>query len=609
MSKRPMVDLEQMGALPRDAYTPEADAAAAWRRARAGSGVTSGLILSYLERELGRGAVDELLALPDMSEREEELRDEDTWFSFEEKIKLWQAATAVTGDPLVAERVGERVLDFSVGMTLRRAMRALGTPDFAYRNVPRANAKFNWAHTMEVVERQPGQVRLAYRDVSGVGYHRFDCDYTIGLLRTIPQLFGLPAARVSHPLCGARGEDHCQFDVRWSGDVQRTSRKLVLAGVAGVAVLGAGAFVDPVMAVGGGAVMLLSGVAAVVRTMAFMRRRIGALENRVRDQDLAAESQLNSLATLSSDLRLDEVLERITASASSAIGGAQFALLIAEAGHMRADRHSGLSEGSLRALEAWAQGSQGLIARGPLVIDDLAGVPALRNVADSDELPLGSTCAVPLVFGERLLGVLIALTPGATAFLPHDVRALEIYAGHAAIALSNAHLVDQLGREAAEDPLTGLANKRALQLAGEAELSRSGREQTPFSLVVIDLDHFKDINDSYGHPFGDQVLVAVAKALRSAVRAHDVVGRMGGEEFVLLLPGTGGHVAHAVVERARKLIGDIEVPGGRLSSSAGVAATTAGQSSLDELFEAADRALYQAKRQGRGRTELTTLSS
>lgn len=609
MSRRPGVDLDRMGAQVGDAGMTEADGAAVWRRARAGSGVTSRLILSYVERERGRRAVKELLARAAMVEREAELRDEDTWFSFEEKIKLWQAAAAVTGDPLIAERVGERVLEFNVGMTVRRALRALGSPDFVYRNIARANGKFNWAHALEVVERHPGHVRLAYRDVSGVGYHRFDCDYTNGLLRTIPQLFGLPAATVAHPVCGARGEGHCEFDVHWSGDVQRTSRGLLGAGAVGVGLLVVGAFVNPLLAASGGGLLLISAAAAGLRTMAFMRRRIHALETRVRDQDLAAEAQLNSLATLSSDLRLDEVLDRITASASSAIGGAQFALLIAEAGHMRADRHSGLAEGSLQALKEWAQEAQALIARGPLVIDDLARVPGLGNVADTDELPLGSACAVPLVFGERLLGVLIALGPGATAFLPNDVVALETYAGHAAIALSNAHLVDQLGREAAEDPLTGLANKRALQLAGEAELSRSARERTAFSVVVIDLDHFKEINDSHGHPFGDQVLVAVADALRSAVRAHDVVGRMGGEEFVLLLPGTRGDEAHIVVERARRLIGEIELPGGRLSSSAGVAATAPGCATLDELFDAADRALYQAKRQGRGRTELTSLTS
>ena len=584
-----------------------AEADHAWRRARAGSGLTSRLILAYIERERGRRGVEELLERAGMAEREAELRDETTWISFEEKIRLWQAAGAVTGDPLIAERIGEQVLRFNVGVTLKRAIRALGTPDFGYRIAPRVNGKFNWAHSLEVDHREPGYVRLVYRDVSGVGYHHFDCDYTSGLLRTMPQLFGLPPARVAHPVCGARGDDHCEFQVRWSGQVQRVSLAVLAGAAAGAGLMLAGAFTGPALVLAGGAVLAAAGGAAILRRIAFMRRRIHALETRVRDQDLAADAQLHSLATLSSELRLDEVLDRITASASSAIGGAQFALLIAEAGRMRADRHSGLTDESVRMLEEWAQNAQRLLSGGPMLIDDLTTVPTLRGIADGDELPLGSACAVPLVFGERLLGVLIALAPGAGVFLPHDIRALETYAGHAAIALSNARLVDQLERRAAEDPLTGLANKRALQLAGEAELSRSAREGSAFSLVVLDLDHFKEINDSHGHPFGDQVLVAVAKALRSAVRAHDIVGRMGGEEFVLLLPGTPGEQAHTVAERARMLIADIELPEGRLSSSAGVAVSDGGHRAFEELLAAADRALYRAKRQGRGRTELTTL--
>lgn len=600
-------DLALVGAQLGGRQLASGDGTAEWRRARAGSGLTTRLILDYVERERGRDAVDELLAQAGLAGRESDLRNEDGWFSFEEKIELWEAAAAVTHDNRVAEHVGECVLQFSVGLSLKRALRALGSPDFVYRNVARANSKFNWAHSLEVLERSSGHVRLGYRDVSGVGYHHYDCDYTIGLLRTVPQLFGLPAARVTHSVCGLRGADHCQFDVQWVGDAQEIKRTTVAGGLAGSMLAGAGLLLSPLVLFSGLGLLLVAGGVGCARTAAFMRRRIHSLETRVRDQDLAAKAQLDSLATLSSDLRLDEVLDRITASASTAIGGAQFALLIAEAGRMRANRHSGLDPDVLGALERWAQEARLTIAVGPVVIDDLAGVPSLRDLAAAERLPLGSACAVPLVFGERLLGVLIALAPGATVFLPQDVRALETYGGHAAIALSNARLVEQLERQAAEDPLTGLANKRALQLAGEAELSRAARQQTSLALVVIDLDHFKEVNDRYGHPFGDQVLVAVAKALRSAVRAHDIVARNGGEEFVLLLPGTSYQEARAVVERARFMIEEIDLPDGGLSSSAGVACTAAGVTRLRDLFEAADRALYLAKRQGRGRTELAAL--
>jgi diguanylate cyclase (GGDEF)-like protein len=375
--------------------------------------------------------------------------------------------------------------------------------------------------------------------------------------------------------------------------------------VIGVLMVGIGAFVDPAVALAGGGLVVLSAGVGAVRTYVFMNRRIEALEARVRDQDAAAEAQLSSLATLSSDLRLDEVLPRIMASASSAIGGAEFALLIAEPGGMRAGRHSGLPSAALRALEEWAQAEHKTITAGPLVIDDLAAAPALDALARTRELPLGSACAVPLVFGDRLLGVLIALAPGAGVFLASDIRALETYGRHAAIALSNARLVDQLERRAAEDPLTGLANKRALQLACEAEISRAAREGSCLALVVLDLDHFKQVNDRHGHPYGDEVLVAVANALRTAVRGHDTLARFGGEEFVILLPGATAEEAGRVADRARTMIAEIDLPQGRLSSSAGVVSASGGTAvGWDGLFDAADRALYQAKRLGRGRTEM-----
>ena len=489
--------------------------AAAWRLERAASGLTSRLILSFIERRGGRKAVDQVLSEAGLASKERELRDENCWFSFEEKIRLWEAAEAVTGDHRIAERIGESALDFSVALGLKRALRALGSPEFVYRNVARANSKFNWTHSLEVMQRRHGRVRLSYRDVSGVGYHHYDCDYTIGLLRTVPQLFGLPPARAQHPLCGARGDDRCEFDVQWVGGMESIKRTTVLAGASAAVLAAVGAFVDPLLVVAGLALGAGAACVAGARVAVFMRRRIAALENVVRDQHLAAEGQLSSLAALSSELRLDEVLDRIIASASSAIGGAHFALLIADVGGMRAYRYSDVAPDSLRRLERWAHDNHQMLSRGSVVIDDVGRVASLSGLTDAQGRPLASACAAPLVFGDRLLGVLVALAPDATVFLPRDVQALETYAGHAAIALSNARLVEQLEREASTDPLTGLANKRAFELAYGAELSRAGRQGNPVALVMIDIDHFKEINDNHGHPFGDRVLVAVAKALRS----------------------------------------------------------------------------------------------
>ncbi|HEY2652274.1 MAG TPA: sensor domain-containing diguanylate cyclase [Solirubrobacteraceae bacterium] len=593
--------------------TPDQDLAdhprTSWRRARACSGLTTRLILAFVEREGGRPAVDELLARAGMAAQESELRDENSWFAFETKVNVWEAAAVVTGDPRIAEHVGESALDFSIALGLKRALRALGSPDLVYRNVARANSKFNSTHQFDAVVSEPGHLRLAFRDVCGLGYHRCDCDYTIGLLRTVPQLFGFPPARVSHQFCGARGADHCEFDVQWVSGIPSATRPILIAGTSGAIFATAGAFFDPLL-FGVGAALAAAAVGiAGIRAAIGTRRRVTALEMRVRDQDLQADAQLASLAALSSELRLDEVLDRITASASTAVGGAQFALLLAQTGHERADRHSGLPTDSVWRLERWVEESHEQLSEGPIVVDDLATVPSLAELTINQPLPLGSACAAPLIFRDRLLGALVALAPGAEMFLPQDVRALEVYASHAAIALSNARLVGQLEREAAEDPLTGLANKRSFELAYAAELNRAFRDKGAIAVITLDIDRFKDINDRYHHSFGDQVLIAVAGAVRSAVRAYDTVARIGGDEFVVLLPGATAEDASVVAERARKLVAEIELPEGKLSCSAGVAALSGTELEATQILDAADAALYSAKRLGRDRIELAGLTT
>jgi diguanylate cyclase (GGDEF)-like protein len=587
-----------------DAPTPTARGATEWRRAHAASGLTSGLVVAYVERGFGRAGVEELLERAGLSGREQELVDEDSWFDFETKIGLWEAAAAVAGDAHVAEHIGQSVLELSVGLRVKQALRALGSPDFLFRNVARANSKFNWAHTLEMVHRESCRVRLAYRDVAGVGYHRYDCQYTTGLLRTIPALFGLPFARVAHPLCGARGDDHCEFEVTWTNGLQSVRRTGMIGGILAGALTGAGALLDPVLIVAGVVVGGMTAGVSGVRVTIFMRRRIRGLEAQVREHGVEADAQLESLALLTSELRLEKALARITESASSTIGGAQFALLVAEVDGMRAETHFGIPPHSLSRLARWAHENQKELRSAPLVLDNLAAVELLRPLADDEQLPLGSACVAPLIFADRLLGVLIALAPGATVFLPNDLRSLEIYAGHAAIVLWNARLVEQLERAAAEDALTGLANRRAFNVACAAELDRAARHDGSVALVLFDIDHFKQINDTHGHPFGDQTLVAVSGVLRAVVRAHDTVARVGGEEFALLLPGATLDEAHEIAERARGQLGTIALPHGALSCSAGVALAQGAEARDSDLFAEADRALYSAKRQGRGRTIL-----
>lgn len=165
----------------------------------------------------------------------------------------------------------------------------------------------------------------------------------------------------------------------------------------------------------------------------------------------------------------------------------------------------------------------------------------------------------------------------------------------------------QAQRLATTDPLTGVANRRALTSALEREYQRALRHDQPLALIMVDLDYFKQINDRHGHDVGDEVLVAAAAALAESVREIDMVGRLGGEEFVILLPETGEEAALQVAERCRKgiaartLTGEQGRPVG-VTASLGVCACAAGElSGAARYLSLADQALYKAKEQGRNR--------
>lgn len=175
-------------------------------------------------------------------------------------------------------------------------------------------------------------------------------------------------------------------------------------------------------------------------------------------------------------------------------------------------------------------------------------------------------------------------------------------------------LTDLLGarRDAAHDMLTGLANRRRAEERLAAELARARRLHTPLSVLLLDLDHFKLINDRWGHAAGDQVLVATADALQGSLRGADLATRYGGEEFLAILPDTGPEAALEVAERIRTEIEGLEVPANgdtlRATTSIGIASLV-GEETADALVARADAALYQAKQAGRNRCVAATGAS
>ncbi|MPZ24847.1 MAG: diguanylate cyclase [Dehalococcoidia bacterium] len=154
------------------------------------------------------------------------------------------------------------------------------------------------------------------------------------------------------------------------------------------------------------------------------------------------------------------------------------------------------------------------------------------------------------------------------------------------------------------DPLTGVFNRRQFYDNLQAEFRRARRYSRPLSLLLVDIDHFKQINDEYGHIKGDQVLAAVAVILSNEIRGIDVLARFGGEEFVVMLPETSAEAADVVGEKLRRTIESSELPDGietGLNISVGVASLTETMESEEELVQAADAAMYEAKQKGRNR--------
>jgi diguanylate cyclase (GGDEF)-like protein len=207
---------------------------------------------------------------------------------------------------------------------------------------------------------------------------------------------------------------------------------------------------------------------------------------------------------------------------------------------------------------------------------------------------------LPLTVGQEDFGTLVLY---GDDFGPEQRESARWLVGHAVIALGNARRHRTVEQQALVDGLTGLANRRVCTAALEKELARARRFEEPLALVLADLDDFKRVNDRFGHPTGDEVLKAFAKTLRESVREIDLAGRWGGEEFVLLLPGTDLEGGRELAERVRRTLEaqELTTPDGgvvRVTASFGVAAFPEAESQ-DRLVAASDRALYKAKRAGK----------
>ncbi|MCA9596495.1 MAG: diguanylate cyclase [Myxococcales bacterium] len=216
-----------------------------------------------------------------------------------------------------------------------------------------------------------------------------------------------------------------------------------------------------------------------------------------------------------------------------------------------------------------------------------------------------SLLVLPLTVHDRALGTLVLGSRRRSAFGDAVRPTLEVLASHVAVSLANARMVKRLEEMATTDGLTGLFNKRALLEAATQKLKSAARFKKALSVLVCDIDHFKKVNDTYGHDVGDVVIRGFGEVLKRTKRDTDVVGRFGGEEFVIVCEETDSDGAALLAERIRSEIESTtfhsDAGALRVTCSVGVATAPQAGTDWDSLFKATDEALYASKRGGRNR--------
>jgi diguanylate cyclase (GGDEF)-like protein len=325
-----------------------------------------------------------------------------------------------------------------------------------------------------------------------------------------------------------------------------------------------------------------------------------------RNHQQQARAEAAMLATKAAEHRAEE-LERLV-SFGQALGRAlDFeSIRIAVGQHLPAIANSDnvwvlVQQGAdWQAVAGDTRGAEDVLKWGDLAQELLANAPdrTPNQIGEKVERAIG----FPLIVAGAAMGVL-GVRP-KSGFLEADRRRLiEAAASLLAVSVKNAQLFREVKDNSVKDPLTGCFTRTHAIDVIDAELRRARRSQTPVSLIMFDLDHFKDVNDRYGHLCGDAVLSAVGRRMKEVLRGSDLKCRYGGEEFLVLLPETPLHGARRVAETLRREIAERPVPwageGLTVTASFGLAQTIPGEVNVQAVIARADQALYRAKDDGR----------
>ncbi len=379
---------------------------------------------------------------------------------------------------------------------------------------------------------------------------------------------------------------------------------------------------------------LLARVQAQLRTGALLRSTRQALirteEALVRAQHDADSRRklVDILHEVTGDLSVTELFHLLVRRAARALGVSHCSVVLARPGDMQAVVVAAYENPGLQRLtvqlDRYPELKAALDSGQPVLVEDIDTHPLYDGVRhvwgiEGIEVPIRSVIALPFSIRHSQYGVfLVRRTRDEERFGPADLEFAQAVVTAAVAVLQRAQMVEstmadnaRLEQLAQTDPLTQLLNRRALTERITAEMERALRYDSTLALLMIDLDHFKSVNDNYGHLVGDDVLREVGLLLSETIRGSDIVARYGGEEFLVLLPETDDAGAETFAERIRLVIhnhpftrsGDL--PPLQITASIGVAMYPAARiESVEDLFARADAALYRAKADGRNRVRM-----
>ncbi|GAA2528127.1 putative bifunctional diguanylate cyclase/phosphodiesterase [Winogradskya humida] len=308
------------------------------------------------------------------------------------------------------------------------------------------------------------------------------------------------------------------------------------------------------------------------------------------------ETLLTIQRAISNRKPLPEILDAVTSGTAALLGGAPVALILAEGGRGR--RLSVASTSGPEGYDFADPDSSHTEAR-----EAMATAQVIVRAVDPHDPAWGTIVATPVRVTGEMAGALVAQLPGSVDQYSEQREQLAAFAQQVSLALTDARTVEAV-REAHHDPVTGLPNRGLfLKIFNRVLASRAALTE-PTSVLFIDLDRFKAVNDSLGHEAGDQLLAAVAGRIRACVRASDTTARLGGDEFAVLLHNSPVDAATAVGERVIETVKEPFNIAGRdifIGASVGVAITRAAAANSDTLLSNADLAMYRAKKEGPGK--------